>query len=207
MDIEIRSGNEALVYGYVNAVERFSKPIRNMGKLFVEKVKAGVFGKEIARAKSENRAIKMLIDHEYEKEVASTKDGTLELREDSIGLYARAKIREPAIIAELRAKGAKGWSFAFLTKKDSFATVDGREERTLEDVIVEEVSLLINKSPAYVATSAEIRDGEETEGTELRGFDDVNIRDCEDKHQNDGETFDVGIFDGYKGRINMLKIM
>ena len=39
MKVEIRSSGEAVVSGYVNAVERFSKPLKGKGKLLLKKYK------------------------------------------------------------------------------------------------------------------------------------------------------------------------
>lgn len=165
MKVEIRSSGEAVVSGYVNAVERFSKPLKGKGKTFVEKVQSGAFDEAITEAKSENRAIPMLIDHRWDRKVADTST-TLELREDNIGLYAKAVVSDEATVNELASKGAKGWSFGFVAIKDEFRG-EGTEERVLEKIKLNEISLLINKKPAYSSTSVEVR-GEEMIENEYR---------------------------------------
>lgn len=50
-----------------------------------------------------------------------------------------------------------GWSFGFRCMKDSWN--DTGELRTLEEIELDEVSIL-TKTPAYTATSIELRDGD-----------------------------------------------
>lgn len=179
MEIEIRSNDEAVISGYVNAVERNSKPLSLMGKRFVERVHSGAFREAIAEAKAENRSIPMLIDHDHSRKVADTGNG-LELREDNIGLYAKATITDPTTITALAEKGAKGWSFGFNKIKDSFSG-EGVEERTLEKIALTEVSLLIDKRPAYIATTVEVR-GEEKVENEYRDIEEsIEVRDLRAK--------------------------
>lgn len=199
MDIEIRSANEAIVRGYVNVVERRSKPLKRFGKTFVEIVKQGVFARAIKKAKDENRAVEMLIDHDSRVKAADTLSGSLELREDSIGLYAEAVITKAEIIAEIRENKPRGWSFGFVNKKDKFTKNEGEsiEERELEEIELREVSLLIGKYPAYMATSVEVRGEDEIE-LEYRTYEDVNVVDKTEKKKS---------AEGYKRRVEMIKLM
>lgn len=85
MKVEIRSDNTAIIEGYVNAVERLSRPLRDFsGEQFREMVKAGTFAKAIAA----NPHVELYFNHM--KPVGGMDTGTLELKEDNIGLYARA---------------------------------------------------------------------------------------------------------------------
>lgn len=196
MDIEIRSANEAIVKGYVNVVERRSRPLTGFGRTFVEVVKQGTFANAIKKAREENRAIDMFIDHN--RRVADTLSGSLKLREDNIGLYAEALITSPEIIAEIREHKPKGWSFGFVKKKDKFTRYedDSIEERELEEIELREVSLLVSKYPAYIATSVEVRGGNEIE-LEYRGYEDVNFKDTE-KNKSSCEA--------YAERIKVIKL-
>lgn len=199
MDIEIRSDDEAIIKGYVNVVDRRSRPLRGFGKTFVEVVKPGVFANAIKKAQDEKRAIEMLIDHNSSVKAADTLRGSLELREDNIGLYAKAVITKPEIIAEIREKSPKGWSFGFVKKKDKFTKYgeDSIEERTLEEIELREVSLLIGKYPAYIATSVEVRGENEIE-LEYRGYTDVNVKDNTEVKKS---------AEGYVRRVEILKLM
>lgn len=202
MDIEIRSKNEAIVSGYINAVERYSRPLKRFGRKFVEKVKAGVFDDAIKEAEREHRAIEMLIDHDKKRKVADTLSGSLELREDNIGLYGRAKITDEKTIEELREYKAKGWSFAFHAIKDHFEKKDDElEERELVKVSIPEISLLIHKTPAYMATSVEVRDNEDIE-IEYRGYEDISIEDRCEPERNENKSAE-----GYKARVKYLELI
>lgn len=201
MEVEIRSKNEAIVRGYVNVVERRSRPLTAFGRTFVEIVKQGVFSRAIKNARDENRAVEMLIDHNRTVKAADTLSGSLKLREDNIGLYAEAVIKSPEIIAEIREHRPKGWSFGFVKKKDKFTKQEGEsiEERELEEIELKEVSLLIGKYPAYMATSVEVRGKNEVE-LEYRGYEDVNVVDCvKDEEKKSAE--------GYAKRVAILKLM
>lgn len=177
MEIEIRSSNEAVVRGYVNAVERRSREIYAGGKKFVEIIKAGAFDRAIKKAASESRAINMLVDHNKKKIYAST-NNRLKLREDNIGLYAEAVIRDENLIERAKNGDAKGWSFGFVSEKDSFANEETIDVRTIEELELREVSLIMDKCPCYIATSVEVR-AEETIRIEERGYEDtveVNVK-------------------------------
>ena len=53
-------------------------------------MKAGVF----TRALQKNDSIPMLLEHDWDRQVAHTSNGTLELREDNIGLRFDAVVDE-----------------------------------------------------------------------------------------------------------------
>ena len=153
MKIEIRSATEAVIEGYVNAVERDSRLLPKFmcpgaENRFVEQVKAGAFRKALDSAKN----IELRFNHE--KVIGGT-GSNLELREDNIGLYAKAVISDTEVIAKARAGELRGWSFGF---NDSWEDVgEDRQRRYLNEIRLHEVSVL-DKTPAYVGTSIEIRD-------------------------------------------------
>ena len=105
MEIEIRSADEVVISGYVNAVERDSR-IMPKGKgatavrSFVERVKAGVFRNAIASAK---KPIELRMNHD--KVLCDTSSG-LTLYEDSIGLHASAVVHDPEVVEDARSCGA-----------------------------------------------------------------------------------------------------
>jgi uncharacterized protein len=169
MKIEIRN-NIAVIEGYVNAVERDSRILpKQMAKNaigdFVEKVKAKTFQRAIEKAKN------IMVMFNHQRELGSTNEGSLELHEDNIGLYAKATITDPEVISNARAGKLRGWSFGFGTIKDNWEDMpNGMKRRILEDITLSEVSIL-TLTPAYVATSIEMR-GEECIVTELRGSEE-----------------------------------
>ncbi len=153
MKIEIRE-NRAVLEGYVTAVGRDSRVLASPNGKFVEQVEPKTFERAISRGK----AIELRFNHG--RVLGSTADETLELREDAIGLRAKATISDPEVIEKARKGELRGWSFGFRKAKDRWeAWKDGIQRRYLEDFELSEVSLL-DKTPAYIGTSVEERDGE-----------------------------------------------
>lgn len=172
MKIEIRE-DKVILDGYVNAVERFSKPLTNkQGKKFIERIMPSVF----QRAIEKNDAIKVLLNHNYDMELANTKDGTAELYEDNIGLRAKIEVRDANVIKKAKQKKLRGWSFGFIcNKQDEKTNENGIIERTVRDIDLFEVSIIDDtKIPAYIGTSIEMRDGE-VKDIEFRNSDDEDI--------------------------------
>lgn len=157
MKVEIRE-DSVLITGYVNAVERFSKPIRESlrGKVrtFIERIKAGVFKTALKR----NDDIKVLLNHDHDRVLATTKDGTAKLEEDNIGLKAEVIITDKEVVEEARDGKLIGWSFGFYANSDELGVEGESETRTVTDLDLIEVSILDDtKSPAYYGTSIEAR--------------------------------------------------
>ncbi len=159
IQIEVRNDESLEVSGYVNAVDRYSKELYSERGKFIEKVLPDTFSKALARAEN----IDMLLNHDVRHKLASTTSQTLELREDNIGLYARAVIHDKEVIEEAKQGNLKGWSFGFRTLEDSWQEEQPIAKRTLEDIELIEVSLLTIE-PAYIATSVQVR----AEGYEQR---------------------------------------
>lgn len=166
--VEIRSDNTAVIEGYVNAVERMSRILHDYdGKQFREVVKTGTFAKAIAA----NPHVKLYFNHE--RAIGGMDDGTLELKEDNIGLYARALVNDPEIVREGRAGNLSGWSFGFWINPNGEEWRDDEQNgriRELTDISLDEVSIL-DVTPAYYATSINTRD-EKAALKEIRVADD-----------------------------------
>lgn len=163
MKVEIRN-DSVLIDGYVNAVERKSKVLRDAKGQFVETIKAGVFQRALERAKE----VKVLLNHNYDRELTSTKESTTSLVEDAIGLRCRCEIRDAEVVEKAKSGKLVGWSFGFICLKEdrTEGEIDEREVRELE---LREVSILDDtKTPAYNATTIETREEE----IEVRLFDD-----------------------------------
>lgn len=159
MKVEIRN-DKVIIDGYVNAVERFSKPLYDKKGKFIERIMPSVF----RRAIEKNDAIKVLLNHDYDMELANTKDGTANLYEDNIGLRAIVEITEPSVIEKAKKKKLRGWSFGFsCNKEEEVINDDGVRERTVRDIDLMEVSIIDDrKIPAYIGTSIEMRDDDFT---------------------------------------------
>ena len=155
MKIQVRN-DKVIIDGYVNAVERFSKTLCDKNGYFIERIMPNVF----SRAIEKNPAIKVLLDHDYDKELANTKDGTATLVEDNIGLRATVEITDEDVIAKAKKKLLRGWSFGFYCNdQDEETGDDGITKRSVKDIDLIEVSILDDKKiPAYIGTSIEMRD-------------------------------------------------
>lgn len=169
MKIEIRSATEAVIEGYVNAVERDSRllPQRmcpGAESEFVEQVKAGTF----KRALDSGQSVELMYNHER---VIGNRGSNLELKEDNIGLYAKATVNDPDVISKAKSGELRGWSFGFNCIKDSWESIgENRQRRYLDEIRLLEVSIL-DKTPAYIGTSIEMR-GEDCTSFERRGCEE-----------------------------------
>lgn len=156
MKIIIRN-DHVHIEGYVNAVERLSKPITERLGTFRERVKAGTFKKALKRAED----IRILSNHEWSKDLGGIKDGNLKLEEDAIGLRASTDIYDAEVIEDAKAGNLVGWSFGFYPIESRDTSEDGMPIKELIDIDLKEVSLLNRKHiPAYDGTLVMVRDNE-----------------------------------------------
>lgn len=178
MKVEIRN-EQAIIEGYVNVVERTSKPIRDIRGKFVEKVASGAF----AKALTNNKNVELRFNHG--RKLGSQEDGSLELFEDNIGLYAKAVVSDPEVIEKAKGKKLKGWSFGFIEQRSNWNKVGNTEVRKLEEFQLTEVSIL-DINPAYLATSIAVRSDNTEELTEHRACmaDDV-VQYVEERAEDD----------------------
>ena len=159
MRIEVRSDNNILIDGYVNAVARDSRIMPSINGEFVEQVVPGTFHKALSRATN----VDLLLNHNESRKLGSIIEGNLKLFEDNIGLRAIATITDEEVIEKAIAGKLKGWSFGFYLNNDRWETDSkGIKRRFLEDIELLEVYILDDtKNPAYIATSIETRDNKE----------------------------------------------
>lgn len=189
MKVEIRSETEATIEGYVNAVERESRPIPSIQGTYTEKVAQGTF----QRALNSGKDVELRFNHE--KVLGSMSQGTLELREDNIGLYAKATVIDSEVIEKAKRNELRGWSFGF---RDNNPKIED-SKRILTNIELREVSIL-TKTPAYIATSIEVR-GEEEVTLESRGCEDV--AEVTEIREHKEEKTDLA---AYKKQIELLKL-
>ena len=185
MQIRIRA-DSVEIDGYVNAVERNSKPLWSRMGQFVERICKGAFEKALKR----NKDVRLLLNHDANKDLGGTKEGNLQLTEDSIGLRAHAIITDEDVVEDAKSGNLVGWSFGF-TDRAVEPSVDPDTElplRKVKDLNLLEVSLLSReKTPAYDGTLVMVRD-EDGETMQFRAeafFDDVVIEEDEDTPPED----------------------
>lgn len=186
MFINIRN-DSVIIEGYVNAVERPSKRLRDRFGYFIERICAGAFDKAIKR----NRNIRILLNHNPARDLGGTGSGELELYEDNIGLHARAVITDPDVIQSARRGDLVGWSFGFEDLPGGVDRLFDNETnlplRRVRDLDLFEVSILDkSKSPAYVGTLVNVRADDSGEHVLLYGADvypDVNITESESENK------------------------
>lgn len=201
MKVEVRN-DKIIIDGYVNAVERESKVLYDTRGEFIEKIRAGVFQRALEKADN----VRVLLDHEKDRELADTKSGKAKLYEDNIGLRAIVEIDDTEVIEKARNNKLRGWSFGFLcNKEDRKTNEDGIEERVVRDLDLLEVSIIDDrKYPAYIGTSIEMRD-DEVKIAEYRNadFSKIEIRD-EPEQQPEKEVEKIDYSD-YEERLKKVK--
>jgi HK97 family phage prohead protease len=154
MRIEIRS-DSVLISGYVNAVGRESRVLPSPKGRFKEIIVPKTFQKALMKGNE----VELRFNHE--RKIGSTKEGTLSLKEDNIGLMAVATVTDQAVMEHARRNELRGWSFGFVAiGQDWRDHEDGIQRRSIDDMDLLEVSVL-TKQPAYIATSIESRGEEE----------------------------------------------
>lgn len=174
MEIRIR-GDSVEIDGYVNAVERKSKPLWSRMGRFLERICKGAFSKALSR----NDNVRILLNHDKNRDLGGQKDGNLELCEDSIGLRARATITDPEVVQKAKDGNLVGWSFGFYDRDVLCHTdEDGMPLRDVRDLDLEEVSLLDNtKTPAYDGTLVMVRADESSIYFGETFADEIQIRE------------------------------
>lgn len=153
--MNIRVTNDTVeIDGYVNAVERLSKPLNDRLGRFIERVKKGAFKKALERADD----VRILLNHNWKRDLGGTKEGTLKLNEDAIGLHARAIIKDKEVAEMARRGDLVGWSFGFTDRDVEKGEENGLTVRNVKDLDLYEVSLISRgKVPAYDGTIIAVR--------------------------------------------------
>ena len=177
--MEIRIKNDAVeIDGYVNAVERKSKPLWSRMGQFIERICKGAFARSLKR----NDNVRILLNHDPEKDLGGTKDGNLELAEDNIGLHARATITDPEVVEKAKRGDLIGWSFGFYDRDvENKIDENGMPLRDVRDLDLEEVSLLDRRAiPAYDGTLVCVRSEEKSVFFGDTFEDEIHVRQIEE---------------------------
>lgn len=204
MNIRVR-GDSVEIDGYVNSIERNSKPLWSRMGQFIERICKGAFGKALER----NDNVRILLNHDKSRDLGGTKDGNLELEEDAIGLRARATITDPEVVEKAKNGDLVGWSFGFYDRDVECATEPETllPLRKVRDLDLEEVSLLDKtKRPAYEGTLVMVR---ADEGSIFYGEtfeDEIHIREEAKQEQLEQPEADEQIDYGeWESLINDMK--
>ncbi len=181
--MEIRIRDDCVeIEGYVNSCERNSKPLWSRMGQFIERICKGAFKRALDRADD----VRILLNHDCERDLGGIKDGNLELYEDAIGLHARATIRDAQVIEDARNNDLVGWSFGFTdTDNGVERSIDqdsGLPLRKVRDLNLHEVSLLNrSKTPAYEGTLVTVRSDEQMQFRSEPFFDEVKTEEIKEE--------------------------
>ena len=197
------------IEGYVNAVERKSKPLWSRMGQFIERICKGAFKKALGR----NDNVRLLLNHDPAKDLGGTKDGNLELNEDNIGLHARATISDPEVVKKAKNGDLVGWSFGFFDREvEQKRDEDGYPLRDVIDLDLEEVSILDNTTtPAYDGTLVAVRSDEKSIFFGEMFTDEIQVRELPEekedvpKQQETVETKQDKRLDEFKKLIEDMK--
>ena len=151
-DTHMSSSGDMIVSGYVNQTEQLSHEL-GMSKRFKEKISKGVFKRAIQNSA---RDIDFLAEHDSSVVLASTKNDSLQLREDDKGLYMEARIINTGAGRDWYEMISSGlitnMSFGFKSVSDEWRSIgENLFERTISDLELFEVSAVRN--PAYAQSS------------------------------------------------------
>ena len=189
MKINIRA-DSVEIEGYVNAIERDSKPLQSRIGRFIERICKGAFFNALKR----NDDVHILLNHDWNRDLGSTKQGNLELTEDNIGLKARATITDEEVIRKAKNGDLVGWSFGFTDVPNGVEETRDAESglplRKVKDLNLAEVSILDrSRTPAYEGTLIMARSDDEVVSCGESFIDEVEVVEAtpEEKHEDPAE--------------------
>ncbi|MFQ7545887.1 MAG: HK97 family phage prohead protease [Turicibacter sp.] len=197
MKVEIRN-NSINLDGYVNVVNRESRILPSPRGKFIEHIVPGAFKKALEQAED----VKLLFNHSEHRQLGSIKQGNLSLNEDVIGLRAKCTVNDAEIIDKAKRNELRGWSFGFRVLKDEWNDgEDGIQRRSIQELQLNEVSIL-DRTPAYYATSIEERADAEEFVFESRGFDEITVEviELEDEKRDAHD-------EEYQYNLNLIKLL
>lgn len=180
-DAHMSSSGDMVVSGYVNQTEQLSQEL-GMSKRFKEKISKGAFKRAIQSA---SRDIDFLAEHDSSVVLASTKNDSLQLKEDDRGLYMEARIINTSAGRDWYEMISSGlitnMSFGFKSVSDEWRSIgESLFERTINDLELFEVSAVRN--PAYAQSSISNRG--------LNTSDDIVPENIEEDYSMEQRTAD-----------------
>ncbi|MFB7641390.1 phage major capsid protein [Peribacillus butanolivorans] len=178
-DIQTIEDGSMTVCGYVNKTETKSNMLGRNQK-FKEVIKRGAWQRAIDNAKE----IHFLAEHDNSKILASTRNDSLELREDDQGLYMTATISPTSYgkdYYQLIKDGIlQNMSFGFRAVKDAWRNMGTHFERTVNELELFEVSVV--RDPAYSNSTISARGIDVVEDIEIPNIQEVKeVKDMNKK--------------------------
>ena len=153
-EFEIRNATEGDGMTFVGLAAAFNSPSQPLP--FIERIAPGAFSRSL-RSRNE---IKLFVNHDTSRVLASKRAGTLRLSESQRGLEVEADLpdttdgRDMAVL--LKRGDIDSMSFGFSVPKGGDSWSDDGQERELREVRLHEVSI-VTGFPAYEATAATVR--------------------------------------------------
>lgn len=168
-----------VVTGYVNETGKQSH-LLGKRKKFREVIKKGAF----TRALSKGNDVHFLAEHDANKILASTRNGSLKLVEDDNGLLMTAEISNTSYGRDYHTLIKDGilrnMSFGFSVDKDKWRKLnDGTYTRDIDDLTLFEVSVVTN--PAYPQSSISARGLNLIEDVDIPEDVETEEKDVEEK--------------------------
>lgn len=188
-DVELTGSENGLrVSGYVNKTNQWSETLGSRKK-FKERIEPGTF----KRALQNGNEIHFYAEHDPSKILASTRNGSLTLREDEQGLFMSAIISDTTWGRDYHTLIKDGiirnMSFGMKVLKDSWEQLsDGTYLRSISDIQLFECSAV--KSPAYVQSTISARS--------IDIVDDPQINLSKETENN---MFDTKVNDVYRQKL------
>ena len=177
MNINVRADDTVEIDGYGNAVERLSKPLTDRRGQFLERICKGAFKKALGRAED----VRILLNHNWDRDLGGLSDHNLELDEDAIGLHARAVIKDADVATKARNGDLVGWSFGFSDREVENGEEKGLPLREVRDLDLYEVSLIDRtKIPAYDGTLVAVRTADNSKALNISDMTESNSRVTEE---------------------------
>lgn len=191
-DVSLSEVNETsdgflLVKGIVNRPGSWSEPLpAKNGKAFIERIMPNTFTNAIKRGGN----IKFLKEHNRDKLLASTKNGTLKLEETPEGLYMEARISPTQYGKDtyqlIKDGELSSMSFGMTVLKNTWEKAGEIMKRTITDLALSEVSCV--SDPAYVQSNIQARSIDIVNKIEIPNIDERNLNEMNIKELQELKT-------------------
>jgi hypothetical protein len=153
-DFEIREATDGAGMTFSGYAAVFNSPSEPLP--FTERIAPGAFSRSL-RSRNE---IKLFVNHDSSRVLASKRAGTMRLSEDAYGLRVEADLpdttdgRDMAVL--IRRGDIDSMSFGFTVPQGGDSWSDDGKERELREIRLHECSI-VTGFPAYSATTASVR--------------------------------------------------